>query len=108
MPERQLINPGEFEELREIEAGDGFLRLAVIKILDDLTSGGIESAIGVGKSLGPGVGGNEAQAARCSLAGHELKRMIRGITYSRIIVDYARILREWLERRRHRRAVVVE
>ena len=89
MSEWQLVDPREFQDLREIEAGNRFLRLSVIEVLNHLTAGGIESAIGIRESLRPSVRGNEAQAVRRSLANHELERVIRGIAYSRIIVDEA-------------------
>src|SRR5262249_44581518 len=43
--ERQLVDPGEFHDVREIEAGNGFLRFAVIKVLHNLTARSKQGAI---------------------------------------------------------------
>ena len=93
--------------MREIEAGDRFLRLAVIKVLNHLTARSGKGTVRVRESLGPGVGGYEAQAVPHSFASHELERVVSGISYGRIVVDEALKLRKRLDGRSHGRVVVV-
>src|SRR3989442_15216983 len=101
MSERQFIDPGGFQKLREIEAGDRFLRLGVIKVLTHLTARRGKGTVRVRESLGPGVGGYEAKAVPHSFASHELERVVSGISHGRIVVDQPLKLRKRLDGRRY-------
>src|SRR5207245_10317838 len=105
MSERQLIDPGEFQKLREIEAGDRFLRLAVIKVLNHLTARSGKGTVRVRERRGPGVGGDEAQAVPHSCASHDLERVGSEISCGRLVVDQPLKLRNRLDGQRYRRDV---
>src|SRR5215470_12073775 len=93
--------------MRKVKTGNRLFRLSVIKVLSHLTAGQRERTIRVRKSLGERIGSNEAQAMRRSLTTHELERVVRGISYGRVIVGQPLKLRKRLDSCSHRRVIVV-
>src|SRR5207245_6704816 len=107
MAERQLVDPRELQDLREIKAGDCLLRLPVIEVLNYLATGLRESTVCVCECFGKCIGGDDAQAVRRCLSSHQLQRVISGISHRRIIVDQSLKLRKRLDGCGHAGVVVI-